>query len=194
MGAQLSEVLNAEVTSGEEGGFSRRRVVKGVAWSVPVIVTAIAAPAAAASGGTTVAFLVPTTVTFSGGNRSGTAPKGFAITNTSGNAITASFSGAIVITPVGTVHSQISVTAAAPSIFAATKFNGNESTTGFTYTGAIPAHGTVEVAFGLGNTENTGSNRPKKTDVDQYSVSMQINTPTSVVSPLAVNLSISYAN
>jgi len=46
----LSEVMNAEVTNGEEGrSFSRRRVVKGVAWSVPVIVTAIAAPAAAAS-------------------------------------------------------------------------------------------------------------------------------------------------
>lgn len=48
LGAQLSEVLNAKVTS-EEGGISRRKVAKGVAWSVPVIVTAIAAPAAAAS-------------------------------------------------------------------------------------------------------------------------------------------------
>jgi hypothetical protein len=49
----LSEVLNAEATSSEEGGFSRRRVVKGVAWSVPVIVAAVGAPPASASPGPT---------------------------------------------------------------------------------------------------------------------------------------------
>lgn len=51
LGAQLSEVLNAEVTSNEKGGFSRRRVMKGVAWTVPVIVAAVGAPPAAASPG-----------------------------------------------------------------------------------------------------------------------------------------------
>lgn len=50
-GAQLSEVLTPEVSNSVENtGFSRRRVVAGVAWSLPVIVTAVAAPAAAASG------------------------------------------------------------------------------------------------------------------------------------------------
>jgi hypothetical protein len=53
VGAQLSEVLNDEVTSSEEAGFSRRRVVKGVAWSVPVIVAAVGAPPASASPGPT---------------------------------------------------------------------------------------------------------------------------------------------
>ncbi len=53
-GASLSEVLNEKVTSGEENGFSRRRVVKGVAWTVPVIVTAIGVPPASASPGTTI--------------------------------------------------------------------------------------------------------------------------------------------
>jgi hypothetical protein len=48
VGAQLSEILNEELES-KESGFSRRRVVKGVAWSVPVIITAVASPAAAAS-------------------------------------------------------------------------------------------------------------------------------------------------
>ncbi|MDQ0767963.1 hypothetical protein QF031_000712 [Pseudarthrobacter defluvii] len=49
----MSEVLNAEIEGTEESGFSRRRVVAGVAWSLPVIATAIAAPAAAASPGPT---------------------------------------------------------------------------------------------------------------------------------------------
>lgn len=47
----MSEVLNEEVTSNEKGGISRRRVVKGVAWSVPVLVAAVGAPPAAASPG-----------------------------------------------------------------------------------------------------------------------------------------------
>ncbi|GAP54489.1 hypothetical protein AHiyo6_10540 [Arthrobacter sp. Hiyo6] len=42
----MSEVI---ASSEEKTGLDRRRVVKGVAWSVPIIVTAIAAPAAAAS-------------------------------------------------------------------------------------------------------------------------------------------------
>lgn len=48
LGAHLSELLNEEVVA-KESGVSRRRVVAGVAWSLPVIATAIAAPAAAAS-------------------------------------------------------------------------------------------------------------------------------------------------
>ena len=47
----MSGVLNSGVIDSEEKSFSRRRVVAGVAWSLPVIATAIAAPAAAASPG-----------------------------------------------------------------------------------------------------------------------------------------------
>lgn len=50
MGAQLSEILNEELES-KESGFSRRRVVKGVVWTVPVLVTAVGAPPASASPG-----------------------------------------------------------------------------------------------------------------------------------------------
>jgi hypothetical protein len=78
-GAQLSEVLNTEVTSNDEGGFSRRRVVKGVAWSVPVIATAIAAPAAAASGivaSVVLGAAVPITLA-GAASISGTSPTGF---------------------------------------------------------------------------------------------------------------------
>ena len=43
----MSEIADQNV---KKAGVDRRRVIKGVAWSVPVIVTAIAAPAASASG------------------------------------------------------------------------------------------------------------------------------------------------
>ena len=42
--------MNDEITQ-NEGGLSRRTVVKGAAWSIPVMAAAIAAPAAVATGG-----------------------------------------------------------------------------------------------------------------------------------------------
>ncbi|PTT64567.1 hypothetical protein [Arthrobacter sp. HMWF013] len=105
----MSDVLNAEVTSNEEGGFSRRRVVKGVAWSVPVLVTAIAVPPASASGGKFEALLdfnTPDTVNFvqqtrpavAGQNRPGKGPIGFHLLNKSG-ATSGPIVGTITITP-----------------------------------------------------------------------------------------------
>ncbi|WP_190987547.1 hypothetical protein [Pseudarthrobacter sulfonivorans] len=189
----MSEVLNAEVTSSEEGGFSRRRVVKGVAWSVPVIVTAIAAPAAAASGVTEVYFPVPAAITLSGGNRPGTGPSGFTIKNTTGAQVTVSLSGSIIVTPTNAVHSTIAITAPAPSIFSTTTFNGKISTTTFTYAGVVPAGGTIHVPFGFRNTEDTGSNKPKKTDVDEYSLSMVLsNKPLSITGPTPSSLIVKY--
>lgn len=79
MGAQLSEILNEELES-KESGFSRRRVVAGVAWSLPVIATAIASPAAAASGDPIVTLAAPIPVTITGASAaSGTAPTSFDI-------------------------------------------------------------------------------------------------------------------
>lgn len=49
-GGTLTEILNDELDT-NEGGFSRRRVVKGVAWTLPVLVTAVGAPPASASPG-----------------------------------------------------------------------------------------------------------------------------------------------
>ncbi|WP_354217574.1 hypothetical protein [Arthrobacter sp. UYCo732] len=78
----MSEVLNDEVRSSEEAGFSRRRVVKGVAWSVPVIVAAVGAPPASASPGPvtqpSVTFSVPDAVTVTGAT-SASGPTGFDI-------------------------------------------------------------------------------------------------------------------
>jgi hypothetical protein len=75
----LSEVLNEKVTSSNENGFSRRRVVAGVAWSLPVIATAIAAPAAAASGvAASVTLGAPAAISLTGATAaSGTGPTGF---------------------------------------------------------------------------------------------------------------------
>ena len=81
----MSEVLNADVDGKEENGFSRRRVVAGVAWSLPVIATAIAAPAAAASPGPTVSSSVtwgpvgPKTATGPSGSLAIQAPTSFAV-------------------------------------------------------------------------------------------------------------------
>lgn len=77
----MSEVSNEKVTSSEENSFSRRRVVAGVAWSLPVIATAIAAPAAAASGiPATVTLRAPAPITLTGATAaSGTGSTGFDI-------------------------------------------------------------------------------------------------------------------
>lgn len=91
----MSEVLSAEVDGREEKGISRRRVVKGVAWSVPVIMTTVAVPPASASPGKYEALLdyanlqAATFVQFdkptnSGQYRSGLGPTGFHLKNSSG--------------------------------------------------------------------------------------------------------------
>lgn len=147
VGAQLSEVLNAEITNNEEGGLSRRRVVKGAAWSMPVIAAAIAAPAASASGGTptptfSVASGAAATITISkqqgqgtGVARTGLGPLNVVIRNTSGGTVT----GTIGITAtvdkgaVGTglaVKTLDGVTLGTPSFS-----TGHVSTSTFSITG-----------------------------------------------------------
>lgn len=105
----MSEVLNAEVTSSEEGGLSRRRIVKGAAWSVPVIAAAIAAPAASASGNTATLELVGagaitlfrsgSTGAGNGNQRQGTGPASFRITNTGSSGLNGVINGTISIVP-----------------------------------------------------------------------------------------------
>ncbi|WP_142132854.1 hypothetical protein [Arthrobacter sp. SLBN-83] len=65
----MSEVLKDEVGQEEKGGISRRRVAAGVAWSLPVIATAIAAPSAAASGPTPTPTATPATGSFTSGTQ-----------------------------------------------------------------------------------------------------------------------------
>jgi hypothetical protein len=172
MGAQLSEVLNAEVTSSEEGGFSRRRVVKGVAWSVPVIVAAVGAPPAAASPGPTppptptVSFSVEgATLTFPPGTNgkapAGSGPTAFNFTNTP-----TTFAGNITITPVGTVRAKLGIQKIAP--FDTTTYDGHVSTTSFSHTGGQP------VTFDLTLLEDAPPNKPKSGVPYSYTVTVTI--------------------
>ncbi|WPU08601.1 hypothetical protein [Pseudarthrobacter oxydans] len=111
----MSEVLHAKVTESEKHGISRRRVVAGVAWSLPVIATAIAAPAAAASGLSATTLLsaastisIASSATGQGTSRTGTGPANFQIIN-SGSAITGAITGTVNIKPVGTVSAGVGV-------------------------------------------------------------------------------------
>lgn len=95
----------SEINSSAEpkASFDRRSVMKGAAWSVPVIAAAIAAPAAAASAptGTTTASIVAssTTQTVTGTPEVlGTGPKGFTI-STTGAAISGTASVSITVAP-----------------------------------------------------------------------------------------------
>ena len=119
---------------------------------MPVIATAIAAPAAAASGLSTTAALVgagsaitftSSTGTGSGTNHTGTGPTGFQIVN-SGAAFTGAITGTINIKPTGTatagvgVQSITSATLTSPSYTAAHDFNAT-----FTYAGGLTAGQTL---------------------------------------------------
>jgi hypothetical protein len=144
----LSEVLNEKVTSSNENGFSRRRVVAGVAWSLPVIATAIAAPAAAASGISATAALagpasnitfVSSTGTGSGTNHTGTGPTSFSINN-AGAAITGPITGTINIKPSGTVTAGAGIQSMTPAVLTAPA-----------YTAAFEYNATLTYAGGIGS-------------------------------------------
>ncbi|MEK0155878.1 hypothetical protein [Arthrobacter oryzae] len=180
----MSEVLNAEVTSSEEGGLSRRRIVKGAAWSVPVIAAAIAAPAASASGPTTVTILgAGSAITFVGGGKGGSGPTGFQVDNAVGT-----FSGSVTITPTGTVHAKIGIQNSASGPFAATTFSAYESTTLFTHTTGQSL--VFPVTFTAA--EDTGpSTKPRPTDVYNYLMTVAV-TVSGVTVQTQTNLSIKF--
>lgn len=149
----MSEVLNAEVTSSEEGGLSRRRIVKGAAWSVPVIAAAIAAPAASASGGTvsaTATWLYGATPQYfkigGGGTKfNGTGPASLSVKNTG----TSSFTGTITVTidlaPVGTVLVGIGVESLLPAtVSSASVFTQHKSAASFSYSATIASGATTD--------------------------------------------------
>ena len=184
MGAKLSEVLNAEVTSSEEGGLSRRRIVKGAAWSMPVIAAAIAAPAASASGGTTVTVLgAGSAITFVGGGKGGSGPTGFQVDNAVGT-----FSGSVTITPIGTVHAKIGIQNPASGPFAATTFNAYESTTVFTHTTGQSL--VFPVTFTAAE-DTAPTTKPKPSDVYSYLVTVAV-TVAGVRVQTETNLTIQF--
>ncbi|WP_104138121.1 hypothetical protein [Arthrobacter sp. ZGTC131] len=196
----MSEVLNAKVTNSDENaGFSRRRVVKGVAWSVPVIVTAIAAPAAAASGlhataglvgaGSTVA-LVSSAGTGSGTNRTGAGPTAFQIQN-AGGAINGPISGTITITPVGTVGAGLGVQSILPAALAAPSYSAAHAySASFTYTAGVASGQTANLPIQF--QYETVNPLPKKGLVYSYDMTMTVTLPDATTQVLAAQLTVTF--
>ncbi|MEO5320422.1 hypothetical protein PV761_17765 [Arthrobacter sp. CC3] len=185
----MSEVLNAEVTSSEEGGLSRRRIVKGAAWSVPVIAAAIAAPAASASGfNVAAAFDLPTgTVPYpeeraSGHNRTGIGPTGFHIVN-SGAAISSSISGQITIQPTtaATTDPAIGIRSLTGATMTGPILSGTVFTASFTIPGiAANINHPVSVGFYY---------RGQKTQKRSFTMLVTFTSPTGLnLAPLTTTL------
>lgn len=180
----MSEVSNAGVDV-EEGGFSRRRVVAGVAWSLPVIATAIAAPAAAASFVPAVTIDAPSAITYSQGNRSGTGPKKFQVTGVVG-----AISGSVIIEPVGTVHAQIGIQPSVSSVFSTSKFSGYSSTT--TFAAGTGTGQALDIPVGFFDVEDAVPNKPKPQDVYNYVMTVLLNVPNNQQVKAQANLTIAF--
>ena len=187
----MPEVSNEKVTNGEENGFSRRRVVAGVAWSLPVIATAIAAPAAAASGvSATAAFDAAGSsveypeLTAAGQNRTGSGPTGFHITN-NGSAITGSITVLIRIEPVPAatgdpgvgVQSLTNATLIGPSLSAANVFTASCSIPGI----ASNATASVPTRFYY---------KGKKSQTRNFLMSLTITYPDNKVETISTNIAL----
>lgn len=196
----MSEVLNAEANVSEEnGGLSRRRVVAGVAWSLPVIVTAVAAPAAAASGlsataglvgaGSAVTFL-PSGGTGSGTNRSGTAPTALQIRNT-GTAINSPITGTINITPVGTVAAGAGVTSISSAVLASPSYSANHAfNASFTYSAGVAGGQTANLPLQF--QFETVNPAPKKGEVHSYNLTITVTLPDATTQVLTAGLTVTF--
>ena len=132
-----------------KASFDRRAVVKGAAWSVPVIAAAIAAPAAAAShtgtphtGSVTMALAARVgNVPFTGSpKRTATVSTGFTIANTTGTAVPAG----VVVKVTITGSPQVGLTA----------MSGGGSGTGSTY-----AAGAYTIYFATSTSIAPGANQ-----------------------------------
>jgi len=176
----LSEILNEEIES-KESGFSRRRVVKGVAWTVPVIVTAVASPAAAASPGkidplldpnTAIKFVLSTKPGAPGQARNGLGPKGFYIHN-SGGAATGAITGRISISSKDSSAPRVGVQILSDG----TLDQAGASDTGFTIAGGVSAGENKLFALTFNHTE------PPKNWVGPKSFELSI----SFTSPVALD-------
>lgn len=169
----------ASGTSETTQGVSRRSIVKGAAWTAPVIAAAVAAPAAAASPrSATVQFDLPTTLSWTDWDgtkaaRPGAGPTQFSIINTSG-AIAAGITGTLVVEanttptsgqkakglgiqtlPGGTIISRSPATrSTAPGLKADTV------TTSFSLTAGVASGATVNIPLTFGYQPSTGAQTP----------------------------------
>lgn len=158
-----------------KASFDRRAVVKGAAWSVPVIAAAIAAPAAAASHtGTVSVSIVPSTTnpTFAGTPAVvGTGPQGFTI-STTGAAISGTASVSISIAP----SNQAAIDAKKVGFFIGTINNTAVSSAGqWDGVVAMPGAGVASSTFTFGSYSRTGTGAAPNQGVTlEYSVTVSV--------------------
>ncbi|MGO4186373.1 hypothetical protein [Pseudarthrobacter sp. TAF60_1] len=179
--------MNTEVTSSDEGGFSRRRVMKGVAWTVPVIVTAVGAPPASASPGPTDASgtwgnVGASTATGSVGSLAVQAPTTFDIKTGTGFKET-SLTYTITIPSLGSQKSLIEIASASPGTGTSTVGKGGKNTT---FTGTLtttPGNHNLHVV--LGGFKYT--TKPNKTGLHTYTMTLTVSgTTISTSSSLSI--------
>lgn len=135
-----------------KASFDRRAVVKGAAWSVPVIAAAIAAPAAAASArNATLTFDAPVARTFTPNtadqaDRTGQASPGFTLSNGSGDLTV--ISATLTIGPAKPVSGKDGVGVTTLTDVNTTntfsgRFTGKTYTINFTHTPVVASNGSV---------------------------------------------------
>lgn len=193
----MSELINAELTDTEDAGFSRRRVVKGVVWSVPVIVTAIAAPAAAVSGMNATAAFAGTGSTASfvraggggGTTRSGTGPTAFQIHN-AGTDINGAISGTINITPVGVVDVGVGMHSMTPATLAATAYSATHAYNA-SFTGTLVVASGQTANFPIQFQYQSVNGIPNKVTYS-YDMTMTVTLPDATSQVMATRLTITF--
>lgn len=188
--------MNIDVTGNEKREFSRRRVVKGVAWSVPVLVAAVGAPPAAASPGpvTPPAFTVASgplgmvdipKQQGSGNLRRGQVPAYLVLENNTGGTLT----GTIGITSTvnsGTARLGLAVRTLENAAVGTTSFDANYvSTATFSITGTQSTNRLVSFY----HVEGTGQAKPASGQIYTFAVTFTVGS-TSVVLPISPTLTI----
>jgi hypothetical protein len=183
-------------------------VVAGVAWSLPVIVTAVAAPAAAsASGVGVIASLVGagSNVTYfasagtgSGTNRAGTGPTALQLQN-KGGAINSAISGTVNITlvsmtPTGnsaTVSAGAGVQSISPATLASPSYSASHAYNGtFTYAGGLTSGQTLN--FPLQFQFESVNPGPKNGEIHSYSLTLTVTLPDKTTQALTAGLTVTF--
>ncbi|WP_461187584.1 hypothetical protein [Arthrobacter sp. Z4-13] len=169
-----------------------------MAWSLPVIATAIAAPAAAASrisataaltGPASSITLVSSTGTGSGTNRTGTGPTGFQINNV-GAAITGPITGTVNIKPSGTVTAGAGIQSMTPAVLTAPAYTATfEYNATFSYAGGISSGQPLNFPLSFEYQRLNGS--PTKTTFT-YSLTITLRLPDGTDRILTGVLTVAY--
>ena len=184
----MSEVLKEKSSSGEENGFSRRRVVKGVAWTVPVILTTVAVPPASASPGPTIlasfAWGAPTQGSATGelGTRTVQGPMEFTIQT--GSAFTGTVVSYIVTIQANQTNqnAKLGIASSVPAGTPTTVKQGDKVTTFTGLLTAAPGNHALTVKL-TGFTYSS----PNKTGTHTYTVSVTVDgAPQSQTSTLTI--------